>query len=537
MPSEDLIFDGLNDAQKRAVTTIDGPLLIIAGPGTGKTLTIVRRIAYLIQQGVEPKHILAITFTNRAANEMKHRVDAMLGEKARGIFIGTFHLLGLEIIKSKKGGDFVIYSTDEQFELLKLVTKESIKKVRLISKKISNVKNYLDDCEKDIWDAYEAYQAALSQHKAYDFDDLIHIPIEILELDAETRVKYQERFQHIMVDEYQDINPAQAHLLKLLTGTINTICAVGDPDQAIYGFRGAEIQNILNFQKDFPGAATLMLTENYRSTGSILLAADSVVRHNLKRMDRKFVAARDIGEAITVISVPDERAEAAVIIEEIEARMGGTSHYQVTHSKKSSVHFERTFRFSDFGIIFRTNIQAKSLEEAFSASGIPYQIIGRRNSLQAQETDELLTYLRSLVHVDDKVESSFTDSQEAKLLGPSDFFSPKADAVTLMTLHMAKGLEFRVVFIAGCEKGLLPCTIFKDNLDFEEERRLFYVGMTRAKDELFVLYSRQRYLYGQKQAIAPSPYLDELPERIIQRIVMPDKVKEQKGQNRQLGLF
>lgn len=537
MHTADHILDGLNDSQKHAVTTLSGPLLVVAGPGTGKTLTIVRRISHLVLQGVRPENLLAVTFTNRAAREMKERAAAILGETAAKIFIGTFHLLGHRIIRDAGGKDCSLYDKDDQISLLQTLMKCSAKKARHMAEHISHVKNFLETADPEIQENYEAYQAALKVRNAHDFDDLIRIPIELLENDGDVIRKYQDRFRYIIVDEYQDINPAQYRLLKLLAGRNNNVCAVGDSDQAIYAFRGADVQNFLNFEKDFPGATRTTLTANYRSTGAILSAADSVIKNNRKRIDKELISVRKKGAHITVISVPDEKTEGVAIIQEIEERIGGTSHYRMMHGNAGIGDPCRSFGFSDFAVIFRTNAQAKALEEAFSASGIPYQVIGRKGSAQAKETEETLAYLRSLIPSDAMAGPVSGDAREAKLLGPADFFDPRAEAVTLMTLHMAKGLEFPVVFITGCENGLIPCSLMENKMDLEEERRLYYVGMTRAKDELLILHSRRRFLYGQRFSPAPSPFLAEIPGALVKCMVVPSKGKKQKELDQQLGLF
>ncbi len=532
------LFDGLNEAQKRAVAATNGPLLIVAGPGTGKTLTIVRRIAHLIHQGARPESILAVTFTNRAAREMRERSQALLGEDAGKIFIGTFHLLGLRIIRDSRGDEFVIFDRDEQVELLKSLMKDSIKKAQQAVDRISRIKNFLVDGDGETREIYEAYQAALKQRNAFDFDDLIGTPTELLQSSDLAR-SYQDRFKYIIVDEYQDINPAQYRLLRLLAGPAGNVCAVGDPDQAIYAFRGADLENFLNFEKDFPGAARITLARNYRSTATVLNAADTVIKNNQKRISKELVPSREQGAQISLLSVPDERAEGAFIVQEIEHRMGGTSHYQqYAHGARRAP--EHSFRFSDFAVIYRTNAQARALEETFRASGIPYQVIGRRSSAQTKEIEGTIAYLRSLVQPGNAAgpaPAGAADAREAKLLTAADFFDPRADAVALMTLHMAKGLEFPVVFITGCEEGLIPCTIMKDGVDIEEERRLFYVGMTRAKDELFLVHSRRRFLYGQQLTPPPSPFLGEIPGKFIGVSILPDRVKKEKQQEKQLGLF
>lgn len=548
------IFDGLNEPQKQAATAVDGPLLVVAGPGTGKTLTIVHRIAHLVRQGARPESILAVTFTNRAAREMKERAEALLGRAASNIFIGTFHLLGLRIIRENRLDDFVLLNREEQVELLKSLMKGSAKKAQQAAEDMSRIKNYLAGIDDEVRGIHDAYQAALKQQNAFDFDDLIRIPIELLE-NAETARKYQNRFTHIIVDEYQDINPAQYCLLRLLAGSAGNVCVVGDADQAIYAFRGADVENFLNFEKDFPGAERVTLAGNYRSSGTIISASSSVIRNNTRRIEKELVPTREQGAQVSVIDLPDDRAEGEFIICELEARMGGTSryhHYSNTRARGAPLtqpsplggedHGEggkegRSWRFSDFAAIYRTNAQARALEEAFAASGIPYQVIGRKSSAQSREIEETLEYLHSLIHADGPAGVVPSDTQEAKLLTPADLFDPRAAAVALMTMHMAKGLEFKVVFIAGCEDGLVPYTMNKGDCDVEEDRRLFYVGMTRAKDELFLLHARQRFLYGQKLAPPASPFLKEIPPELMQITVIPDKMKKVKQEDSQMGLF
>lgn len=539
IPSRDHIIDGLNEAQRRVVTFAGGPLLVIAGPGTGKTLTIVRRIAWLLHQGVAPERILAVTFTNRAAREMKERAAALLGRDEKKVFIGTFHFLGLEIIRNSRGKDFVLYGREEQIGLLKSLMHCSARKAQDEAEKISRIKNFQDNGEgqyEEMSSILEVYQAALQRQNAYDFDDLISIPIDLLENNTGV-MPYHERFRYIIVDEYQDINPAQYRLLRLLSCNTTDVLAVGDSDQAIYGFRGADLDTFLNFEKDFHGASRIVLSENYRSTGSILHAADSLIRNNRKRFDKELMPKNNEGLRLQVVSVPDERSEGAAIIQEIETRIGGTSHYQLARKRTAKDDSNSMSRFSDFAVLYRTNAQGKILEEAFSASGIPYQMIGRRTSAQARVSEEMTAYLRSLVSSSDRGMGPQTATQESKLLTPADLFDPRADAVALMTMHMAKGLEFPVVFITGCEEGLLPCTIIQEDVDVEEERRLLYVGMTRARDELFLIHARTRFLYGQQRTPGPSLFLAEVPEAYRENRSIADKCVKRKPEQKQMGLF
>lgn len=609
-------FNGLNESQKKAVMHAEGPALIVAGPGTGKTLTIVRRIAYLINQGVNPENILAVTFTNRAAKEMKERTNALLGKDSGKIFIGTFHLLGLRILRDALSSSFVIYNRDEQINLIKPLTQDSVTKAQQAAEKISRIKNFIEDADDVIKGIYEEYQSALMKNSALDFDDLILKPIEMFSAEGglcppseSPLTKYRDRFRYIIVDEYQDINPAQYKLLTLLSHTKGNLCAIGDSDQAIYAFRGADVSNFLNFEKDFRDAKTITLTENYRSTAMILNASNVLIKNNQKRIDKEIKPVRQKGIPITVISVPDEKAEGEIILREVEERMGGTSHYQLIRGTLSPLWNppeECSYNFSDFAVIFRTNAQARTIEEAFITSGIPYQMIGAKHISKRSEITDTLSYLKTIVNPKDNlslgkvstispkglngaalerfmdlkdrlpldeflevvleesglrtyykdrednfmllenIATAYRDMEpseaiisfinELSLLTPADAYDPRADAVTLMTLHMAKGLEFKVVFIAGVEDGLIPYTLNKDNVDIEEERRLFYVGMTRAIDELFLIYTRNRFLYGQKLVQPPSTFLREIPEEFIEHRFIRDRIKNLKKDS-QIGLF
>jgi len=533
---EKQIFDGLNKAQARAVQGTKGPVLVIAGPGSGKTLTIVRRIAYLVSKGIKPEDILAVTFTNRAAREMKGRIEELLKEKSNCIFIGTFHLLGLRIIQDNQPTGFSILSRDEQIDLFRSFLHCSIKDVRHAVEKISRVKNFLTTADDETQKIYTTYEACLRQRNAIDIDDLILKPIAMLE-NSKTASACRSKYQHVIVDEYQDINPAQYRLLKLLTKNSDSLYAVGDADQAIYSFRGAVIDNFLNFEKDFADATRITLSENYRSSGAIVSAANMVIKNNTKRVDKELTTSRERGKTIAIISVPDERVEGEIIVREIEMRMCGTSHYQMVKRGVAQDYSSCTFRFSDFGVIYRTNAQAKALENTFSSSGIPFQIIGSRSKAKTNENDATIAFLQSIMLAHQDGTSRQLDGQEAKLITAEDFFDYRADAVTLMTIHMAKGLEFPVVFMAGVEDGLMPCTIIQDGVDIEEERRLCYVGMTRAENELIMLHVRTRFLYGRRRTLGPSPFLNELPARFINHTDVPDKNRKRTKTDRQIKLL
>lgn len=564
-----MILDGLNESQQRAVITIEGPLIIIAGPGTGKTLTITRRIAYLIHKGIEPENIFALTFTNRAAIEMKERTKIFLGSKVEKVFVGTFHHLGLKIMQDTLPTNFTILNREEQTKLLKNLVKGTTLKIQQLSEKISKIKNFIIEIDEEIKDIYGKYQSALQKNSFFDLDDLILKPIEILRSDYPIN-RYIKKNQFIIVDEYQDINPAQYKLLKFLARDSFNLCVIGDSDQAIYAFRGADITNFLNFEKDFQHAKRIFLQKNYRSTSTILKASSALIKNNLKRIDKEVISTRDKGSPITLISVPDDKSEGEIIVKEIEYRMGGTSHYQLLdkHIMRS---FSTSYGFSDFAVIFRTNAQARILEESFKKSGIPFQIVGKQRfsieeilRILKKEAENIgnkfcfndyfevvLKELGKAKNIEDneirflqdiaskyqqiKIPESINNFiNEISLFSPADGYNPKADAVTLMTLHMAKGLEFKIVFITGVEEGLIPFGMKGDIADLEEERRLFYVGMTRAKDEIYLLHARRRFLYGQTLALPLSSFVEEIPERFINRRFIPDRFKKL---NKQGALF
>ncbi len=579
MSSEELIFSGLNTSQKQAVIAAQGPLLVVAGPGTGKTLTIVRMIANLIRKGAKPEQIVAVTFTNRAAKEMWERTEAILGAVARGIFIGTFHVLGLRILRDYVPGDFFICTRSEQEALIKKTFDVSTVESRAIAERMSRVKNFVEIVDDEMKGIVDRYQRALAHERAFDFDDLIIKPIELLK-DRTAWNRYGDAFKYIIVDEYQDINPAQYRLIKLLSGRGGgCVCAVGDPDQAIYAFRGADMTNFLNFEKDFINARQIKLTDNYRSTGTILEASNMVVKNNRLRIEKEINPLREKGRRIAVVSLPDERAEGEFIVHEIEARIGGTSHYSLLNAKPTGDFAGASYSFADFAIIYRTNAQALALEEAFHDSGIPYQVLGGRFADRKRGMTEIISSLRDYAGRMDETllretvsmegflkkaleEKHMQDSDnnyefikqfagiyekgvtvkgladfinELSLMTPQDDFDPRADAVVLMTLHMAKGLEFRTVFITGVEDGLLPYSVKGACDEAEEERRLFYVGMTRAKDELFLTQARTRVLFGKRDARMPSSFLSEIPDEYVERRFIPDKPKKREG--KQMVLF
>ncbi len=572
------ITENLNAGQKEAVRKTAGPALVVAGPGTGKTLTIVNRIAHLIYQGVSPENILAVTFTNRAAREMRERIHALLGDISRRVFLGTFHLLGLRIIRENATDGFEIYNREKQVKLLKPLLQGTRLKAADIVDKISHVKGLALEPPENLKAIFDEYRSTMYAKNALDFDDLILKPIEMFG-DTELLNSYRERFRHIIIDEYQDINPAQYRLLRLLAGNKATICAVGDPDQAIYAFRGADVENFLNFERNFTGVSRVTLDQNYRSSGNIVLASSAMIMHNIKRIEKGLCATKEEGSRIVVVSVPDERAEGEFVVHAIESRVGGLSHYRRSKAPCGSDFSDSSYCFSDFAVIFRTNNQAKAIEEALSDAGIPCRALGRGHATEGATQQDFVSSLMHYANRTDKgnnlfemkaieflqcfarelslenvqatafidnikliIGDAWTEAtagdiiNELRLLAPADDYDPRADVVTLMTLHMAKGLEFRVVFISGVDDGLIPYKATKGSEDTEEERRLFYVGMTRARDELFLIHGRSRFRHGRMLIQPPSPFLCEIPEEYIRKITIPDRAKKS-NQKKQMKLF
>jgi superfamily I DNA/RNA helicase len=504
---------------------------------------------------------------------MRERLRALLGVTACRVFVGTLHLLGLRIIRDNASNGFTVYNREEQTNLLGPLVRGTGWKVADIADRISYTKSLAHDPEDDIKLIYNEYQAGLSALRALDFDDLILRPIELLN-NPDLGTRYREQIQHIIVDEYQDINPAQYRLLKLISGEKTNMCAVGDPDQAIYGFRGADVGNFLNFQNDFAGATEISLGMNYRSSGNIVRSSGIMISNNTKRIDKSTCPAKGDGPLVVVTCVPDEKAAGDYIVREIESRMGGLSHYRLSRMNAGNGFSGSSLGFSDFAVLFRTNNQSETIEEGLAEAGIPCRVLGKghagdgvrsRNtvfSLQQYASSKENSIRLCEMKAVDIIESFLQDHSlgkddaaqltnqitlmigygwinarardlvdELNILTPADDYDPRADAVALMTLHMAKGLEFRVVFICGVEDGLIPYRSSKRSENLEEERRLLYVGMTRARDELFLIHRHSSYFYGRRTDMFPSPFLSEIPEANISKITIP--AKPQKSQRKQ----
>ncbi len=623
------IFDGLNPAQKEAVETLSGPLLILAGAGSGKTKTLTHRIANLIKHGVQPAHILAVTFTNKAANEMRERLWRLLGEESTNVsrsfmpYMGTFHGICVKIlrIEAEAAGidrNFVIYDTDDQISLIRRVMKSlnisdnKALKPKSIQSIISSEKNQgngpdeyaanaLYPNQRDIAKIFKSYEAEKTKAGALDFDDLLIKALELFSKNEAVRLKWQEKFEHILIDEYQDTNMVQYHLVKLLVGPKKNICVVGDDWQSIYSWRGADFTNILHFERDFPGAKVIKLEQNYRSTGNILEASQKIISHNKTRTDKTLFTEAGNGEPVDIESLRDENEEASFVA-------------------LSILKMQKEYPdFSDFAVLYRTNAQSYTFEKAFMNLHIPYKIVGGVRFYDRKEVKDVLAILKLIVNGRDKIslervaknvlsgigEASFnkiwlaidaldganplldadlpevlkagkaknsflrltqflktvdvasnpgeivervvlyfdfktlTDDgtpsgeermnnlevlagnakqyenledflADATLMSSADE-STGNNAVTLMTMHAAKGLEFPVVFLVGMEEGLFPSSrASEDEAGLEEERRLAYVGMTRAMRRLFLTYAGSRYSFGSRNYNMPSRFLTEL---------------------------
>lgn len=620
----------LNDRQKEAVTCPDGPLLVLAGAGSGKTRVLTTKLAYLVnEKGVNPYNILAITFTNKAAKEMKERAYNMLGSDVYRMQISTFHSFGLLLIREnyeKLGFDknFTILDSDDSLTIVKKILKDmnldpKAYNPRAIRNKISGAKNELMDSkyysrfanneyEEVVLEVFKRYERKVLKNNSLDFDDLLLLPIKLFKENNDILLKYQERFKYILVDEYQDTNEAQYILIKMLSSKYKNICVVGDLDQSIYGFRGANFRNILNFEKDYPNAKVIPLEENYRSTGNILNVANDIIKNNKQRKEKKLWTHNDSGNKIRYHRAYDEKDEASFVMNEIKKLI-------VSGEDKSNI-----------AILYRTNAQSRNMEEALLRENIPYKVVGSFYFYNRKEIKDLISYLKLIYNSNDDVslmriinvpkrqigpktierlaskaledgtsiyeaisggkelefknlieylkkqsedlsltelvelvlsasgirhelESSKSIESEIRLENLEEFKSitrnfeenngvvsleeflleislvsdveehkNNNDVVTLMTIHSAKGLEFDHVFIIGLEEGLFPHSNCFDSPDeIEEERRLCYVAITRAKKTLTLVNAQRRMLYGNTNCNPPSRFIDEISDEYLEK--------------------
>lgn len=648
------ILENLNKEQKEAVQTTAGPLLILAGAGSGKTKVLTSRIAYLIQKGVKPQNILAVTFTNKAAKEMKARLGSMIGENTvKYMWVGTFHGICGRILREnvdrytfpsgkKLDKNFTIYDDNDTNAVLKQAIKklnidDKIYQPKLVKSVISNAKNKMQDAytfatfardfkSQKIAQIYEEYENTLNNNNAIDFDDMLMLTVKLLDHNTEIRTHYYERFQHILVDEYQDTNLAQYNLVNMLyTNKLTevpperSLCVVGDVDQSIYSWRGADYTIIMNFQKDFKNTKLIKLEQNYRSTANILNVANAIIENNTERVDKVLYSNKGEGELIDYFEAQDEADEANFIVSRIKQDSGGN--------------------YNQYAILYRTNSQSRSIEEACMAAGVPYRIYGGLKFYDRKEIKDIIAYLKLIYNTDDsqsfrrivnvpkrsigdttvKRLQDFADREDISLFAAAqriqedteipprtrskilDFVNlitkfreaipnynlrefvtlvieksgylaelqlqntPEAEAdienlqelvnvaeefvpeeednvlgeflaqvalvsdidnmdtiannVTLMTLHAAKGLEFPVVFMAGLDEGIFPhLRSLNVPSEMEEERRLMYVGVTRAEEKLYLTSAKRRQMWGEFKYYNPSRFIEEIPRQLLNMI-------------------
>ncbi len=637
-------LEGLNEVQKKAVTKTEGPLLVLAGAGSGKTRVLTTRIAYMIKElGIDPYNILAITFTNKAAKEMKERIINLIGPSAYEMQISTFHSFGLSIIKEnyekleyKK--NFTIFDSDDSLSVVKKIIKEmnldpKQYNPRGIKSKISSAKNELitpeeyekfvtNEYEELVYKVYKSYQKKLKVNNSFDFDDLLIMPIKLFNENKEVLKNYQERFNYVLIDEYQDTNEAQYILTKMISAKYKNICVVGDENQSIYSFRGSNYRNILNFEKDYANSEVIMLEENYRSTKNILEAANAVIKNNKQRKDKKLWTRQDEGVKIKYKRLVDEKDEAFFVKAKIKSLL------------------EDGVTRNNIAILYRTNAQSRNIEEVLLAENIPYKVVGGFYFYQRKEIKDLIAYLKLIHNSNDDISlqriinvpkrkiglktiqkiqsrandlnSSLFDSiesgkelefkkiindiiakkpklsitelveevldksgmrqelknektldaeirienleefksitksfeerygtimldeflEEISLVADIEEYKDKRDVVTLMTVHSAKGLEFDYVFVIGLEETIFPHkNSLMDNEQLEEERRLCYVAITRAKKELFLLNAKRRRIFGMDTYSPQSRFIEEIGDEFLESLNSENDVSISNARN------
>jgi uncharacterized protein (TIGR00375 family) len=554
-PGEGPGVRALDPEQQAAVETLDGPLLIVAGPGTGKTRTLIHRLAHLIaERGIPPEQCLAVTFSRRAAAELDERLAALIPEAAGRMPVSTFHGLGLTILKeqaAEAGLDcgFRIATPVERAEIVRELFPG--KAAERLLDEISRLRR-----EGSGRDKAAAYGEALERRNLLDFDDLLLRPLALLRERPDLAAGYRERFRWISIDEYQDVDPLQYALIRLLAPPDGNLCAIGDPDQSIYRFRGADVGFFLCFRENWPGARIVHLTRSYRSTRTIVEAACQAIRPASLVPDRRLVAVRqEAAERIVIQSSSTERAEAELVVHTLERLLGGTSSFSFD-SGRVGYGDAPELSFADVAILYRTEAQVPPLVEALARAGIPWQKRSHRPLMDQPGVPVLIEALRepagegSVEALLDRAASEET-KPAAELLRPLavrcgddrerflsevalgaevDTWDPRAEGVSLLTLHASKGLEFPVVFLVGCEDGLLPLSFpGSEEAALDEERRLFFVGITRARSRLFLFHARKRTLRGQTVEARPSPFLADLEEALLDRreeVVRPRKPEQ-----------
>ena len=570
------VLAGLDPDQRRAAETIGGSLLIVAGPGSGKTRTLTRRIAHLVtSHGVPPSQCLAITFTRRAAGEMRDRLRALLPDTWEQVALHTFHSLGLSILTEHHNAaglqrGFRVASDAERIQLLRDALDVSEKHARGRLSAISHAKRTrAPPPDEGPGEAFEAYERAMEARNLCDFDDLVIRAADALESGPALRAPYRQRYRWISVDEYQDVDEQQVRLLKQLVPPDGNVCAIGDPDQAIYGFRGADVRFFSEFQQDFPGTRIVRLARNYRSDRNIVaLSAQVIGRTGFDR--RSVPAVEDVPDLVTLHEAPTDKAEAEFIVQSLERTLGGHSFFSIDSGRSADGDGEAVLSFSDFAVLYRTEAQVPALAEALRRSGMPFQHRSHRRLADhpgVSAAIDVLRETRSPGPVRDLLEGACLGDgrrdprmlEACELLRPAavacgddlerflsdlslgteaDTWDPRADRISLLTLHAAKGLEFPVVFIAGCENGLLPLTWGRaGQTALDEERRLFYVGVTRARTKLYLCRARKRLWRGKVRELPPSPYLADIEERLLERRRSRIPGKQGKSEDGQLNLF
>ena len=560
----------LDPDQQAALEILDGPLLIVAGPGTGKTRTLTHRLAHLIARGAAPEQCLAVTFSRRAAAEMEERLAALVPAAAGRLTVATFHGFGLTILKEEGGlpPEVRVATVAERAEIVHELFELPAGKAERLLEEMGQVRCGRGERTPEIAQRIAAYEAALEKRGLLDFDDLILKPLALLRERPDLEERYRQRFRWISIDEYQDVDALQYELIRRLAPPGANLCAIGDPDQSIYGFRGAEVGFFLRFREDYPDARVVHLTRNYRSTSTVVEAACQAIRPASLVPDRRLVAvAAGRGEPVVVQRAASERAEAELVVHTLERLLGGTSSFSFDSGRVGAGDGEE-LGFGDVAILYRTEAQTPPLMEALGRAGIPFQKRSHRPLAEQPGVRALIPRLRSRAGEGGRVETLLDRAVEEVLVrqespGPSalltaaellrplairagedleaflaeialggevDAWDPRAEGVSLLTLHASKGLEFPVVFLVGCEEGLLPLTFPGGETDLAEERRLFFVGITRARARLFLFHSRKRTLRGQTVEARPSPFLADLEEALLDlrdEPVLPPRRPEQ----------
>lgn len=629
-------IDNLNEEQQKAVLKVDGPILILAGAGSGKTRVLTTKIAYLIEDiGVSPYNILAITFTNKAAKEMNDRLYSMIGDVSKKIQVSTFHSFGLKILRENcetlgYQSNFVIMDSEDSLSVIKRILKEynldpKQYNPHAIRNKISSCKNELmmpndyekyaiSEYEQVVLKVYRRYQETLFKNNSIDFDDLLILPIKLFREHPSILQRYQEHFQYVLIDEYQDTNEAQYILTKMISAKYKNICCVGDNDQSIYSFRGANYRNILNFEKDYSNATVIKLEQNYRSTSNILDAANDVIKNNRERKDKNLWSTKGEGDKISYFRAFNERDEAFYVVREVKKLLNKGIDYK------------------EIAVLYRTNAQSRNLEEEFLKENLPYRVVGSFYFYSRKEIKDLIAYLRLIHNENDNVSllrvintpkrgiglktidnltikadalgtsiynvidsgkelefkkmierlkelskdltltelvdkvldvtglrkeyeeektleadirienleefKSITKTFEEKegLVSLEDFlleislvsdvneYKDDKNRISLMTVHSVKGLEFDYVFVVGLEEGIFPhMNSLMDSAELEEERRLCYVAITRAREKLYLVNARTRTIYGKESSNPASRFVGEINDKLIEKEFKDDK--------------